>query len=291
MPGPFAQLATPEKIARRADLEVLYSRDLKTSEFASRMTSLQPDIILVAGFHRLIPPAIYSQARLAAINFHPSLLPHHRGGTPNRWVVRNGESRTGITAHLLSDSFDTGDIVGQCEIAVAANDTWGELEIRIAERMVPFVREIIDLAGTGQIKTQAQDPGEGSYEHSYSEADRIIDWRLPADEVRRVCFAIRPKSGGITWLSQKRLCLWDLCLVVRETMDAAPGTIIAIEANDEPVVACGNGAARLLQFVNRNSVIDAAKMRRAVRWEIGNRFEAPPSIQPQWFPTFDRFTE
>jgi methionyl-tRNA formyltransferase len=272
MPGPFDHMPTPEAIARSVDIEVLYSRDLKTSHFASRIAALKSDIIVVAGFHRLIPPSVYSLAGLAAINFHPSNLPDHKGGTPNRWVIRNGEDRTGITAHLLSDGFDTGDIIGQQEIAVSANDTWGDVEMRIAEQLASFAHDVIERAIIGKIHASAQDPDAGTYEHSYGDSDRTIDWSLSADEIRRICYAMRPKSGGLANLNQRRLCIWDVLPDNRQSVNAVPGTIIAIEANDEPIVACGDGAARLIKFVRRNSVVDALEQRRFIDWRIGDQF-------------------
>jgi len=273
-PGPFDALPAPAEIARAARIEVHWSRDLKSAAFRQRLHALAPDLILVAGFHRLVPPAVYAEAQVAAVNFHPALLPAHQGGTPNRWVVRHGERQTGITAHLLSDSFDTGDVVAQRHVPVQPDDTWGDVEQRIAGQMVPFVDDVIAQAMAGRLQPKPQSPDAGRYEHSYGDADRIIDWTLAAEEIRRTCYAIRPKSGGLAAFSGRRLCVWDLVVDAPSADITTPGTIVAVDDTGAPIVACGTGAVRVTQFLRRGQIVPAGRVGAELRWAAGNRFDA-----------------
>ncbi len=93
--------------------------------FVERIRELAPDLILVAGFPHLIPEHVYSSARVAAINAHPSLLPEYRGANPNYHVIANGEKETDVTLHLLDSGFDTDDILAQSKIPILPRDTMG----------------------------------------------------------------------------------------------------------------------------------------------------------------------
>ena len=87
--------------------------------------SCQPDVVLVFTYDQLIPEELYSIAKIAAINMHPSALPKYRGCHPYFWPIANGEAETALTYHYLSEEFDTGDIIAQQKIVIEPNDTAG----------------------------------------------------------------------------------------------------------------------------------------------------------------------
>lgn len=274
LPGPFDDFEVPAVLAAAAGIPVLPSRDIKTPGFAETVERLAPDIILVAGFHRLVPATVYNLARLAAINLHPALLPRHRGGTPNRWVVRLGESETGITAHLLHEEFDTGEIVGTCPIAVAKDDTWGDVEIRLAERIAPFAADIVKKVETGNLVAAAQDESLSSYELSYRAEDRMIDWNASAEDIRRTCYAIRPKSGGLTRFGAHKLCIWETAPASATKPGNHRGELIALDDSDCPIVRCGDGAVKITHFIRGGRVVPAARIMKDLAWKAGDRLGA-----------------
>jgi methionyl-tRNA formyltransferase len=100
------------------------------------------DLILVCGFHRKIEKYIYSQAKYA-VNFHPSLLPNYKGPNPYYWVIRNGESCTGITVHQLTDSIDCGDIYIQRKCIISANENQGSLRKKLAQLSYIAAKELL----------------------------------------------------------------------------------------------------------------------------------------------------
>ena len=273
---PFAGLEPPVRIARRHGIPVIPSRALNSAETPARLRALEPDVLLVAGFHRLIPPAVAAVARQAAINLHAGPLPGHRGGTPNRWVVRNGEAGSAATAHLLTEEFDAGAVVGERRCSVAADDTWGEVEVRVARLMPALAGEVIDAVRSGTLRPQPQSLGAVRYEPPFHGRHHELDWSLPAVELRRICLAMRPKSGGMGALDGRRLCVWDL-EPRAEVPGAAPGTVAAVGADGVPVVACGGSSAALLAFLWRGDVLSAAQHARRMPVAAGTRFDPRPA--------------
>jgi len=269
---PLADMPDIEKMARRHSIPILSSRELHERSFIDDLTALKPDLILSAGFHRLIPDEVISVASTAAINLHPSLLPKHRGGTPNRWTIRLGEKHCGVTAHNLDSEFDTGDIFIQRKTTVAPAVTWGELELKIGGFLESMALDIVLAARSGQLTAQPQDHGTSTYEKSYRGEHQWIDWFQGAGDVRRTCLAIRPKSGGFTLFGKQQLCLWEVQECERRDNSAQPGIIIEMDVAGRPLVDCGEGAVRIVTMLQGGRIRPAEQVLGRLGARVGDRF-------------------
>ena len=269
----FDELERPTEVARQVGVPVLDSRDILSPDFENFLRRLGPDLILVAGFHRLIPPNIIAVANKAAVNLHPSLLPKHRGGTPARWVVKLGERNTGATAHILSPEFDTGDILAQSECPVFENDTSGDVELRVSHLMVDLANKVVDDVAAETLQKLPQNESSATYEAPFHSGYQEIDWSLPASEIRRICYAMRPKSGGMAWYGDKRVCVWNLT-PADNTNPGKAGTVLGLDEEFRPVVACGDGALVVTEALWRGRVVPAAWISKKLGLEPGKRFRS-----------------
>lgn len=267
---PFEQFLYPEKIAHCFHIPVFNAREIKNKAFEQQLRALKPDVIFVAGFHRLIPSHVITIPHKAIVNFHPALLPQHRGGTPNRWVIRKGEKEAGVTAHIVNERFDEGDILLRQAITVGENETWGEVEIRIAALVPKVAKKVIDMIQHGELSPRHQREEDATYEPPYHGELQTINWSLPADEIRRVCNAIRPKSGGITTVQGKNICIWE-SKAVTTMPQASPGAITHIERGFIQV-ACGQGSLRIVSFLYRGKVRSASFLIKRYDMKVGLRF-------------------
>ncbi|MBV8085281.1 MAG: methionyl-tRNA formyltransferase [Chloroflexi bacterium] len=132
-------------------------RDLSTLE------PLQPDIIAVACFPRLLPARFRALARLAAVNVHPSLLPKNRGPDPIGWTISSGERQTGVTIHLLSDKADAGDILAQAPLDVPPGTTRNQLEVRCANLGGELLLDVIRQLTAGTANPIPQDDSQATH--------------------------------------------------------------------------------------------------------------------------------
>ena len=98
---------------------------MKDPGFLDALAGWKPDMIAVAAFGRILPPAILSLPPLGCINVHGSLLPKYRGAAPIQWAIINGETETGITTMLMDEGMDTGAILLQEALSITADDTAG----------------------------------------------------------------------------------------------------------------------------------------------------------------------
>ena len=271
--GPFEHLETPGDLASRLEIPVLDPRALRSQRFEDKLRRLECDVILVAGFRRLIPPDIIGIPKTAMVNFHTSLLPKHRGGTPTRWVIRQGDTETGVTAHYVSEEYDRGGMILQEKLSVLSDETYGELEVRLARLAARMAHRVLEMVAAGTVVEIPQDDQIATYEPSYKGSHQWINWELPACEIKRTCYAIRPLSGGMTTFDTKALCVWDVSVLDEVANGGLPGSIIEIDDCGLPVVACGTGTVKILEFLHYGNIVPANRLRSRFGMKRGAAFD------------------
>jgi len=138
------------------------------------LQALQPDIGCVACFPRRIPRSLLALPRHGFINIHPSLLPAHRGPVPLFWTFRDGDTKTGVTLHMMEADLDTGDIVSQEVLDLPDGISGPEAERRCALLGARLLVRAIQAAQQGTLQGRAQ-PAGGSYEGLPSQDDFRLD--------------------------------------------------------------------------------------------------------------------
>ncbi len=270
---PFDAYDSPATIARAHDIPVLAADTIRMPTCAGTLRACAPDLVFVAGFHRKIPSSVIAVPVRGMVNLHPALLPKHRGGTPNRWVVRLGERETGVTAHLVTAAFDAGDILTRERVTVAADATWGDVEIQVIRAVIATADRVLAAARVGVLRGIPQEEHASTYDPPYHGAHQHIAWTDTGASIRRTCYAIRPKSGGITSCRGHALIVWDGEAVSVARHPVAPGTVLTIDDAGCPVVACGDGAFRIIACVSRGRIIPARRMVRSLRMRPGDRLD------------------
>ncbi len=137
--------------------------DVNNGDEQKLMADFEPDLMVVASFSQIIRSKSRSIARSGAINVHPSLLPKYRGPVPIYWVLRNGESQTGVTIHRLSSKVDAGDIVRQQEFPISKSDNEATLQLRASEVGARLLGESVEALLAGSIECVPQEETQASY--------------------------------------------------------------------------------------------------------------------------------
>ena len=152
---------------------------LREQKTLSLLAALQPDLICVACFPYIFPPALLSLPRYGCLNLHPSLLPAYRGPTPLFWLVRQGETQAGVTLHFLSEGVDQGDIVAQTAFPLPEGISELELTRRCALEGAALLTAAIQQLERGPLPRRPQPLG-GSYFPAPTAADMRIPLTWPA---------------------------------------------------------------------------------------------------------------
>jgi methionyl-tRNA formyltransferase len=173
-------------------------RDIANPHLHAELAALEPDLIIVACYPRLIPPPITDAARIAALNIHPSLLPRHRGPDPLFWTFHAGDDVSGITIHHLSGRFDAGDILLQEATNIHADESLPDLEQRLARLAAQQVVRLISGLPSLPLP-RSQDSARATTEPWPTESDRTIDATWSVRLARRFIAGVASSHGPLFW--------------------------------------------------------------------------------------------
>lgn len=234
----------PVKIAaQRLGLQpILQPESVRDPAFAEAIKRLAPDVIVVVAF-KILPPEVYTQARLGAFNLHASLLPRYRGAAPIHRAIMAGETETGVTTFFLKPQVDTGEILLQKRTPIGPEETAGELHDRLMLLGAEAVVETLRLIEHGQAHPQPQDEAQATLAPKLTREEARIPWDRPALMVHNHIRGLSPNPGAWTLHEGRLLKLYRS----RPTEGSgAPGTIL--KADRQLIVACGEGAVEILEL-------------------------------------------
>lgn len=177
-------LYTPVKeYALSKGIPVFQPNTLKDNSFENELKELNPDIIIVVAYGKILPKYILDYPKYGCVNIHASLLPKYRGAGPIQWCLINGEKKTGITAMYMNEGLDTGDMLLKKETEIGEYENCEELFLRLAVLGADVLIETIDLISKGELKPEKQDDNEATYAPMVSKETGRIDWNKPGDEI------------------------------------------------------------------------------------------------------------
>ena len=249
------QILTPSPVkllAQREQIPLLQPLKMKDPEFHQALAGWKPDLIAVAAFGRILPPAILSLPSRGCINVHGSLLPKYRGAGPIQWAIINGETETGITTMLMDEGMDTGAMLLQEAIPITADDTAGTLSPRLAELGGRLLVETITRLKAGTLVPRPQDPSQATMAPLLKKEDGAIDWALPAVALANRVRGLSPWPGAYTTVAEGDR--WTICraLAFPGPMTKPPGVIVAI-THEAIHVATGEGILAVMELQPANS--------------------------------------
>ncbi|WP_430477465.1 methionyl-tRNA formyltransferase [Streptomyces sp. P11-1] len=212
-------------------------RNRPDDELLDRLKEVAPDIIVANNWRTWIPPEIYNLPVHGTLNIHDSLLPAYAGFSPLIWALINGEPEVGVTAHLMDEELDAGDIVVQRSVPVGPTDTSTDLFHRTVDLIAPVTTEALGLIASGRTEFTPQDRSRASFFHKRAEEDIRIDWNWPAEDLERLIRAqSAPYPSAFTFHQGQRLEV--LSAVVSEgRYGGTPGRIFYREGDGVVIVA------------------------------------------------------
>ena len=233
-------VSPPIKIAAdQMGYETLQAKSAKTDEFAERLESIAPDVLVVIAYGQILPPRVLNIPSLLPINVHASLLPLYRGPAPIQWAVINGDHETGITTMKMAAGMDTGDILLTAKEKILPDDTAATLHDRLARLGAKLLIETLDVICADRLVTIPQDDSLATYAPMLKKSDGLIPWHKPARELANFVRGMNPWPGAFTHQNEQRLKIFN-AIPLPDESEAIPGTVVE-GFPDELRVATGKG--------------------------------------------------
>jgi methionyl-tRNA formyltransferase len=269
-PSAVAALAASERIPAEKPLSL---RSHAALHILDRLAEARPDAIAVVAYGRILPAEILGLPPLGCVNVHASLLPRWRGASPIQAAILAGDTVTGVVTMRMEEGLDSGPIYLERRVAMATNETAGELSERLARLGGRLLVETLEGLAGGRVSPRPQ-AGEATFCRPIRREDARVDWERPAEEIVRRLRAFTPWPGLYTFLEGERIKILEADAGASARAAGAPGS--AVFEGGHLVVAAGGGTSLRvgrLQRAGRNPVTGSEFARAA---KLPGRFGSEP---------------
>ncbi len=256
-----------KRLAEKRALPIFQPPTFRQPEFVAPLRDLTPDVIIVAAYGLLLPPAVLAIPPRGCVNAHASLLPRHRGAAPIAAAILAGDQETGVTLMQMNAGLDTGPTLAQRAIPMGDEDTTGTLTFKLANLAAALLIETLPRILAGDIKPQPQDESRATIQKMIRKEEGLIDWTRPAAEIERRVRAFNPWPGAYTFWKNTQ---FKILRAQAATTNARgePGRIVKWQG--EIAVTTGDGALilREVQLAGKRAM-SAPEFARGQREFVG----------------------
>ena len=240
----------PVKVyAMEKGIPVYQPTSLRTEEFASLLSELDPDLIAVVAYGKILPKNVLDYPKYGCVNVHGSLLPEYRGAAPMQMAIIEGKKITGITTMFMAEGLDTGDMLLKAECEIAENDNFEIIHDRLATLGADLLQKTVDGLEKGEITPIPQDHSKATHTAKILKEDCEIDFSKDCDTVHNLIRGLSPIPLSFTHTPDgKLLKIVESEICERESKNAEFGKVASVE-NGKIRVLCGSGSINVLRVL------------------------------------------
>ena len=233
-----------KELAIAHNLPVFQPENFREDETVEQLRQLQPDVVAVVAYGRILPQRVLDIPKHGCINIHASILPQYRGSAPYQWAVLDGCAETGVTAQYMAAKMDAGDIIDVAKTPIGENETAGQLLDRLAVLGADLLSNTLEKVQSGTATAVAQEEAQVSYAPMLDKSMCPIDWNKTAQQVHNQVRGLHPWPVATMELKGQRFKVHETRVLDRS---GKPGEILELTKTGL-VIACGEGAVEIRQL-------------------------------------------
>ena len=259
------------------------------TEFIDEVRKLNPDLICVVAYGKILPQELLDIPKYGCINVHGSLLPDYRGAAPIQWAVLNGDKKTGITTMFMNAGMDTGDMILKQEVEIGEDETTGELWQRLSKVGANLLIQTIKQIENGT-DTRTPQPEQGTMAPMLNKEMAQIDWEnKTAQQIKNLVRGLNPIMGAYSYLNDKKIKFWKVqVLNEKELLEKfeelqeykyhlkgmQAGTVLFSDDKKGLYIKANDGIIQVLEIQGENSKkMSINDFLRGNKIDVGNIFE------------------
>ena len=243
LPTPVKQYATEHSIP------VYQPKTLRGEEFAAQLAQIDPELIIVVAYGKILPVNVLEYPKYGCINVHGSLLPAYRGAAPMQRAIMDGCTETGITTMYMAEGLDTGDMLLKASLPIEESDNFETIHDKLGALGAQTMLSTLDALRAGTLVPQKQDDALANYAEKIQKSDCLIDFSQDAKVLHNRIRGTSPIPLSFTHLPNGSLLKVYAARVHDQDRihQAAPGTVVGLDG--DILVACGKGTLALTQVI------------------------------------------
>ena len=284
-------ISSPVKqFAEEKNLKIFQPQKVRNNvEFLEEIKKINPDVICVVAYGKILPKELLEIPKLGCINVHGSLLPKYRGAAPIQWAVLNGDKTTGVTTMFMDEGMDTGDMILKEEVAIGENETTGELWERLSYVGANLLVKTLKLIEEGRAPREKQG-SKFTLAPMISKEMAKIDWQNKnAFEIKNLVRGLNPIMGAYSYLNERKLKFWKVEVITGEQLEKEypelgeyaykvpiieQGTVLFSDEKKGLFIKAKEGIIKVLEIQGENAKrMNIGDFLRGNRIDAGNIFE------------------
>jgi methionyl-tRNA formyltransferase len=226
----------------------LFTGNPRRGHLSEFLKAISCEVLLSINYLFLVEAAVLQRFKFP-INFHGSLLPKYRGRTPHVWAIINNETKTGITAHLMNEGCDTGDIIFQKEFEISHADTGHSILLKYFEAYPGIVKTVLNQVNSGNFRITAQNETLATFYGKRTPEDGHIDWNWQKERIYNFVRALTdPYPGAFTYYNEKPIIIDKIRYSDIGFDNQIPNGSVLFATSDNAIVKTSNGAMEIIKF-------------------------------------------
>ncbi len=244
--GMKLQASPVKEFALAESIPVFQPLKMRDGEAMGHVRDLDPELIVVAAYGRILPDDILAYPKHGCINVHSSLLPKYRGAAPINWAILNGEAETGVTIMHMASELDAGDIIAQAATPIGPDETAPELFVRLAELGADALVKAVFEIETGTAARTPQDHARATYAPMLGRELSPMDWHKTAQQLHDQVRGLLPWPAATAEFAGVRCKVVSTAPILGENTSKTPGSVVRT-GPEGIVMACENGTLLCIQ--------------------------------------------
>ena len=229
------------------DIEVIQPKRMKDEEVIDKIKEINPDLIVVVAYGKILPKEIIDIPKYGIINVHSSLLPKYRGASPIHSAILNGDKESGVSIMYIEEGLDSGDVILKETCEITEDDTLGTLHDRLKELGAIGLEKALKLIEVGEVKAEKQDDSKATFVKPITKEQAKIDWNNTKEVIFNQIRGLNPFPGAYTHNEKNENIKIYKSEKLEKEYDGENGTVVEMTKKG-PVVKVANGALRLLEI-------------------------------------------
>ena len=256
-----------KELAIEYNIPIFQPETLKNNVFAETLATLNPDIIIVVAYGKILPKYILDFPKFGCVNVHASLLPKYRGAAPINWCIINGEKQSGITTMYMNEGLDTGDMILKSAVEINNEMTVGELHDKLAVLGGEILVETLGKIALGIAPREPQNDAESTYAPMIDRETGRIDWTKSALEIVNLIRGTNPYPGAFCYYNGVKIKIFKASFGAT-SVSGNNGEIVAV-SNSSIEVASEDGKSVFVEEVQ----FEGGKRMTVANYLNGNKIE------------------